>query len=97
MAAVTRKELESRTMCPHSHAAEFPVVEAGRRAVGMLDELLRPWHDQPEAPVCTVRRQEIPVVQPEESVTAAQRQFGEEVRLLTARPQRVLTEGAGRT
>jgi hypothetical protein len=83
-------------VCPYTHAAEFSVVEVGRRVVGMLDELLRRWHDQPEALVGAVRRQEIPVAQPEESVTTAQRQLGEEARLLTARPQLVLTDGAGR-
>lgn len=96
MAALTRKKREGHTVGLYSHAVEFLAVEAGRRVVGMLDELLRRWHDHPKALVGAVRPQEIALAQPEESVTSAQRQLGEEARLLTARPQLVLTEGAGR-
>src|ERR687894_662112 len=59
--------------------ADFPVVDAGGRVVGLLtlDELLRGLRDQPEATVGEAMRRQFPVARPEESVAAAQEQLGE--------------------
>jgi Zn-dependent protease/CBS domain-containing protein len=59
--------------------ADFPVVDAGGRVVGLLtlDDLLRGLRDQPEAAVGEVMRRQFPVARPEESVAAAHEQLGE--------------------
>ncbi len=59
--------------------ADFPVVDAGGRVVGLLtlDDLLRGLRDQPEATVSEAMRREFPVARPEESVAAAQGQLAE--------------------
>jgi Zn-dependent protease/CBS domain-containing protein len=59
--------------------ADFPVVDAGGRVVGLLtlDDLLRGLRDQPEAPVGEVMRRQFPVARPEESVVATQGQLAE--------------------
>ena len=59
--------------------ADFPVVDAGGRVVGMLtlDDLLRGLRDQPAATVGEAMRRQFPVARPEESVAAAQGQLGE--------------------
>jgi CBS domain-containing protein len=59
--------------------ADFPVVDAGGRVVGLLtlDDLLRGLRDQPEATVGEAMRRQFPVARPEESVAAAQEQLGE--------------------
>jgi stage IV sporulation protein FB len=59
--------------------ADFPVVDAGGRVVGLLalDDLLRGLRDQPAAPVGEAMRHQFPVARPEESVAAAQGQLDE--------------------
>ena len=59
--------------------ADFPVVDAGGRVIGLLtlDDLLRGLRDQPEATVGEAMRRQFPVTRPEESVTAAQGQLDE--------------------
>src|SRR5918995_166769 len=59
--------------------ADFPVVDAGGRVVGLLtlDDLLRGLRDQPAATVSEAMRREFPVARPEESVAAAQGQLDE--------------------
>jgi stage IV sporulation protein FB len=59
--------------------ADFPVVDAGGRVVGLLtlDDLLRGLRDQPAATVGEAMRRQFPVARPEESVAAAQGQLGE--------------------
>jgi CBS domain-containing protein len=59
--------------------ADFPVVDAGGRVVGLLtlDDLLRGLRDQPEATVGEAMRRQFPVARPEESVAAAHEQLGE--------------------
>jgi Zn-dependent protease/CBS domain-containing protein len=59
--------------------ADFPVVDAGGRVVGLLtlDDLLRGLRDQPAATVGEAMRRQFPVARPEESVAAAQEQLGE--------------------
>jgi stage IV sporulation protein FB len=59
--------------------ADFPVVDANSRVVGLLtlDDLLRGLRDQPEATVGEVMRRQFPVARPEESVSAAQGQLAE--------------------
>ena len=59
--------------------ADFPVVDAGGRVVGLLtlDDLLRGLRDQPAATVGEAMRRQFPVARPEESVAAAQGQLDE--------------------
>jgi len=59
--------------------ADFPVVDARGRVVGLLtlDELLRGLRDQPAATVGEAMRRQFPVARPEESVATAQEQLGE--------------------
>jgi Zn-dependent protease/CBS domain-containing protein len=59
--------------------ADFPVVDAGGRVVGLLtlDDLLRGLRDQPEATVGEAMRRQFPVARPEESVAVAQGQLSE--------------------
>jgi Zn-dependent protease/CBS domain-containing protein len=59
--------------------ADFPVVDAGGRVVGLLtlDDLLRGLRDQPAATVGEAMRRQFPVARPDESVAAAQEQLGE--------------------
>jgi stage IV sporulation protein FB len=59
--------------------ADFPVVDAGGRVVGLLtlDDLLRGLRDQPEATVGEAMRRQFAVTRPEESVAAAQGQLDE--------------------
>lgn len=59
--------------------ADFPVVDAGGRVVGLLtlDDLLRGLRDQPAATVGEAMRRQFPVARPEESVADAQGQLGE--------------------
>lgn len=59
--------------------ADFPVLDAGDRVVGLLtlDDLLRGLRDQPTATVGDVMRRQFPVARSEESVAAAQGQLGE--------------------
>jgi Zn-dependent protease/CBS domain-containing protein len=59
--------------------ADFPVVDAGGRVVGLLtlDDLLRGLRDQPAATVGEAMRRQFPVARPEESVAVAQGQLSE--------------------
>src|SRR5215204_3930281 len=59
--------------------ADFPVVDAGGRVVGLLtlDDLLRGLRDQPAATVGEAMRCQFPVARPEELVAAAQGQLDE--------------------
>jgi Zn-dependent protease len=59
--------------------ADFPVVYAGGRVVGLLtlDDLLRGLRDQPAATVGEAMRRQFPVARPEESVAVAQGQLSE--------------------
>ena len=78
--------------------ADFPVVDAGGRVVGLLtqDDLLRGLRDQPAASVGEVMHDQFPVARAGESVAAAQGQLGEAYRLLTAQSQQVRGSGAPR-
>jgi Zn-dependent protease/CBS domain-containing protein len=59
--------------------ADFPVVDAGGRVVGLLtlDDVLRGLRDQPAATVGEAMRRQFPVARPEESVAVAQGQLSE--------------------
>ena len=59
--------------------ADFPVVDAGGRVIGLLtlDDLLRGLRDQPAATVGEAMRRQFPVARPEELVAAAQGQLDE--------------------
>jgi Zn-dependent protease/CBS domain-containing protein len=59
--------------------ADFPVVDAGGRVVGLLtlDDLLRGLRDQPAATVGEAMRRQFPVARPEESVAVAKGQLSE--------------------
>jgi CBS domain-containing protein len=59
--------------------ADFPVVDAGGRVVGLLtlDDLLRALRDQPQAAVGEAMRRQFPVARPEESVAVARGQLDE--------------------